>query len=117
MVRDIDYIRELLLEIEQHEDPLYMHVLTGSSSKQDRIKYFHLKLLSDVGMLEETGSRGGVFRMTNYGYDFVETIRHEDMWNEITSAASDAGGVNLGILAEVSKELIAKELRIRLGIG
>ncbi len=117
MKRDNDLIRSLLLEIEAAEDAIFLCVLTDGSTDDERRSYYHLKLLVDAGMLEETGRFGGSFRMTNYGHDFIEAIRSESIWRDVKSVVATVGGATLGIMSDIAKTYISAEVNKHLGIG
>lgn len=110
MKRDDDLIRRLMLDIEASTDAIHLHSLTLGASEEDRRVYYHLQLLNDAGFLDETGKHGGVFRMTNSGHDFVETIRNDTIWNKTKKAAESASGVTLGILKDIAVGYIKQEL-------
>ncbi len=117
MKRDNDLIRSLLLEIEAHDDAIFLCVLTDGSPDDERRSYYHLKLLVDAGMLEERGKFGGSFRMTNYGHDFIEAIRSESIWNDVKGVVATVGGATLGIMADIAKTCITAEINKHLGVG
>lgn len=115
MVRDDDLLRALLIEIEADPDPLFMFSIDHGSSDEERIKYFHLRLLVDAGFLEETGRNGtsrigGVFRMTMQGHDFLILIRRDDNWGKVKAAGARLGGASLRMLGEIAYALAAYAL-------
>jgi hypothetical protein len=71
MKRDDDLIRDLLLKMEESDDSDYVCSLTMGSEPEEEREYFHLQLLGDAGYVLETGRHGGVFRVTNQGYDYL----------------------------------------------
>lgn len=116
MVRDDDLLRALLIEIEADPDPLFMFSIDHGSSDQDRIRYYHLRLLVDAGFLEETGRNGtsrigGVFRMTMQGHDFLILIRRDDNWGKVKAAGARLGGASVRMLGEIAYALAKAKLR------
>jgi hypothetical protein len=109
--RSDDMLRDLMLEIEDYEDAIYLHDALIGSTVEDRIKYFHLKLLVDAGYLEETGRHGGAFRMTNAGHDFVALIRSEGAWSAVKATAATIGGASVRMLGEIAYALAKEKLR------
>jgi hypothetical protein len=81
------------------------------ATPQDRIKYFHLRLLADAGFLEESGRSGGVFRMTNAGHDFLSVIRSDTAWARTKEAARPLMGASLGMLRDIALGYARQSLR------
>ena len=102
MRRDDDLIRKLMLDFEAQEDPLLVHIPELDPEDDAEKVYHHLKLLSDAGLLEESGAGGGIFRMTNAGHDFCGAVRDDTIWNKTVTAASAVPGVGLGLLRDIS---------------
>lgn len=115
MKRDDDLIRNLMLEIEDRPDPLYVFPQFMSMSKEDLAKYYHLRLLTDEGLLQETGKTGGIFRMTSKGHDFVAAIRGDTVWAKTKEAAGHVAGVSLSMMKDIALGYVRQELT-KLGI-
>lgn len=116
MKRDDDFIRSLLLKMEESEDSDYVAALTLDSSPEEEREYFHLQLLSDAGYVLETGRNGGVFRLTNQGCDYLNTIRDSEIWNKTKTVAKGVGGGTFDIIKDIATALIKAELKARLGL-
>ena len=99
MRRDDDLVRKLMLDFEDQDDPL-MVVTMGDDEDGERV-YYHMKLLADAGLLEESGRSGGVFRMTNAGHDFCAAIRDDTIWRKTKDASASVAGVSLGIMKDI----------------
>ena len=125
MKRDMDYIRELLLEIEGGRD--YFETLSKNETdvlgietdeSLDEIagkkRALHLDLLAEAGLIRLThvGGGGGYYveRPTWDGYEFIETMRDPTIWSRTKGAAGKAGGVGFGVLLEIGKSLVKGEL-------
>lgn len=115
MKRDDDLIRELMLKMEDHPDPIYLLSPHLGSPMVDRISYYHLRLLADEGMLEETGKTGGSWRMTMKGHDFVAVIRDESIWGRSKGALAGVGGFTISMLKDVATGYVRQKLA-ELGI-
>lgn len=61
MKRDDDLIRELLIEIEAHDDAYFICTNDKGSGDEERLRHYHLVLLTDAGMLEQRGKFGSTF--------------------------------------------------------
>lgn len=110
MKRDDDLAREILLEIEAHDDPLYVCALHSGSDQAERIRYYHLRLLVDAGFLEESGKQGGVFRITNAGHDFLALTRQSEAWEATKAGARMLGGASLQMLLRVAEGYALRKL-------
>ena len=116
MRRDDDKIRDLMLKIEAHHDPIYHYNICRDSPKEDREVYYHLQLLCDAGFLEETKAHSGAFRMTNAGHDFVGFMHDDGLWAKMKShATSVAPRYGLKLLFEIGDTVVRQKL-IELGI-
>jgi hypothetical protein len=116
MKRDDDLIRDLLLKMEESDDSDYVCSLTMGSEPEEEREYFHLQLLGDAGYVLETGRHGGVFRVTNQGYDYLNTIRDGEIWNKTKVAVKGVGGGTFDIIKDIATALIKAELKARLGL-
>ncbi|OYU52080.1 MAG: hypothetical protein CFE27_08760 [Alphaproteobacteria bacterium PA1] len=116
MKRDDDLIRCLLLKMEESEYSDYVCSLTIGSEPEEEREYFHLQLLSDAGYVLETGHHSGVFRLTNQGYDYLNTIRDGEIWNKTKVAAKGVGGGTFEIIKDIATAYIKAELKLRLGL-
>ena len=108
MTRDEDYIREMLLEIESHQDSLYpiLDVLD-----RDDKKYHHAQLLCDGGFLLRESKH--MYRLTSKGHDYIAAIRDPKIWDKIKKKTAELFSVvTTSSLSEVAKE-VAKEVFIR----
>lgn len=115
MRRDDEMIRKLMLKIEEDPQPLYLHILTMNCSSQHRLEYYHLRLLTDEGFLEETGKHGGTFRMTMKGHDFVAMVRSDTIWVKTKEAAGQLSGFSVSFLKDIAAGYIRQEI-LKLGI-
>lgn len=116
--RDDDLVRRLLLDIEASSEPIHLFALHMNMTADERTTYYHLKLLADAGFLEETGARGGTFRITNAGHDFLAAIRDEGSWGKVKAASRALGGVGLGMLKEIGLGYLrAKAVEMGVPLG
>lgn len=115
MERNDDMIRQLLLDIEAQPDPLYLMPLHLGMTPEERVRYYHMRLLVDAGMLEESGKAGGVFRMTNAGHDFLALTRQSQAWEAVKAAAAKLGGASVKMLLQIA-EGIARQKLVDMGI-
>ena len=104
MKRDEDYIREMLLEIENHENSLYpiLNVLD-----RDDKKYHHAQLLCDDGFLLRESEQ--MYRLTSKGHDYIAAIRDPKTWDKIKKKTSEIFSiVTTSVLSEVAKDFFIR---------
>ena len=110
MRRDNDYLRDLLREMVEDDD--YLHAL-GGALEDDEKREYHLDLLVDAGLLQESNS--GVYRVTNYGQDFYALTLKSDVWEKAKNAAAAVGGGTLQVLFSVAEGYVKQKL-VELGV-
>lgn len=102
MKRDLDRIREILLEVESAK-PLQELSYNGD------IDCHQIRLLEDAGFVkaeiyeDSEGISAEVERMTSQGYDFLDSIRNATTWEKVKERVrSTVGSVSLSVLSEVA---------------
>jgi len=114
MKRDNDFIRELLFEMEAQDDLVMVAPLFMGASEEETKRHHHAQLLCDAGLFQKEGN--GTYRMTNQGYDYLESIRSPKVWEKAKAGASAIGGATLGIMGELALAYLKQEARDTLGI-
>ncbi|MGI5873506.1 MAG: DUF2513 domain-containing protein [Bacillota bacterium] len=104
MKRDIDLLRDILLQIENA--PAGKSIddsdIAGSEYDPDIIRY-HIKLLYDAELIEghEIPMAGSalpgyvISSLSSDGFDFLDAIREKTTWEKIKSKACAAGSLSL----------------------
>ncbi|EAQ14318.1 DUF2513 domain-containing protein [Maritimibacter alkaliphilus] len=115
MKRDDELIRSLLFEFEAAEDWLLVEPSFLGASRADRTRIGHINLLCDAGFMTQVGN--GTFRLTNSGYDYLEAVRSDTVWNKTKEGASKLGGATLGMMFDLAKAYIKQEAAEKLGIN
>ncbi len=103
-----------MTEIESDPNPIFVASNTHSSTPLERQRYYHLRLLADEAMLEETGKYGGSFRMTSKGHDFVAAVRDDTIWRKTKDAAGQVAGASLSMLGDIAIGYLRQKL---IGLG
>jgi hypothetical protein len=112
MKRDLDLMREILLTIEASNGPVYLP-LPADPPRPPGDVALQVQLLKDAGYIQAEFSPiresldivGAIIRMTNSGYDYLDTVRNPKVWNETKSVLEKIGG---SAALEVVKEIAAK---------
>lgn len=102
MKRDVDLIRQLLLEIERGGAEFPPDELgSGDCRHEDRIHY-HVRLAIDAGLVKETNRTSGgrpCLRLTCAGHEFLDLCRDDVRWREAKWVVQEhTGGLSLNIL-------------------
>jgi hypothetical protein len=141
MKRDLELIRNILIHIEENigyrgqfdfstkysvtnlpTSPLIIYVPDYVESKEEFLLY-HLDLLYESGMfmdgiqkLQALGSISAHFSnisLSSKGHDFLASIRHKDIFQQIKDATKNTGG---NFTLELIKTLGTKFLEKKLGL-
>jgi len=114
MPRDDDFIRALLLEAEESNEPYLMALMTMNPDPEDLKRHVHAELLCDAGFFEAVND--GVYRITNQGHDYAQVIRNDDIWKKTKDGAAEVGGVTLGIMKDIAVAYVKQQATEKLGI-
>ncbi|MCD1621075.1 DUF2513 domain-containing protein [Salipiger manganoxidans] len=113
MKRDDELVKQLLIEMEDSTEAVHFYGLSDPDEADGgERKYYHLRLMQDAGLVEESGRHGCNWRMTNAGHDFVGLIRDAGMWAKMKErAAQVVPSYGLKLLYEVGHALARQKLR------
>jgi hypothetical protein len=104
MKRDMDLIRQLLLDIEGDRP-----CIPKDGFDEDTVAK-HFELLVEAGLIKGTvheNDQQGVYRvdvdrLTWQGYEFLDSARNEEMWDKArTVAAKSTGSISFEVLKTV----------------
>lgn len=118
MKKDIDFIRELLINIEGADKPLELGQLLEIEPDINKLA-FHFDLLEHSGLIEGSITRayGGdvvhlkINGLTMTGFNFLDCIRSPQIWSKAKETIQKAvGTVTLETLAVFCNELAKKVL-------
>lgn len=121
MKRDLELIRNILLNIESSsKNRIYISDLTDDEGMAPIIS-LHIELLLDCNYLEATPIKTMgchyqqfiIHRMTSQGYDYLDNIRDEKVWQK---TKSQIGKVSSSVSLEVIKTVSSKIILGMLGI-
>jgi Hypothetical protein (DUF2513) len=114
MKRDNDFIRNLLTEIEESDQPFFVASLLLNPTPEEMKKHQHAELMCDAGLLLTVNK--GVYRMTNQGHDFLAAIRNDTIWQKTKSNAASVGGVTLSVLKDIAVAVLKNEISSKTGL-
>jgi hypothetical protein len=115
--RDMDYVRELLLQVEgdpRFDGTTWFTMTPDESSdehSQEELGY-HLALLVEVGFLRGDLGFGtpSISKLTWAGHEFLDDIRDAGIWGKTKERISGLTSVSLAVIAEIAKAEIKKKL-------
>lgn len=116
MKRDNDFIRNLLFEMEEFDDIVMEIPWDISSNAEEKKRYHHAQLLCNAGFFQEIEPDSGVYRMTSQGYDYLESIRSNNIWEKTKAATAEINGATLGIMGDLARAYLKQELKAKLNI-
>ena len=119
MKRDLDLVRQILLQIEAL--PAGPAAQYRMSEIEDPVLLAHLELLIDAGLVNgkiarSHGARGDVISVTGLtwqGHEWVEMVRSQSVWNETKSTLTERASA---MTFELTKEVAGRILRARLAL-
>jgi hypothetical protein len=130
MKRDMDLVRQLLLDIEAaEEDAPSMADLIGSPLDEVEIdvreKYaYHLKMLVEqaglVTGIDASSMSGGDWlnlQLTWQGHDFLANTKDSHVWKKTKAGIEKIGGASWEIVVGVAKEYAKQEAGKLLGLS
>jgi hypothetical protein len=121
VARNMDLFRTILLMASEQDDKMVSPRMMQVPGYEEYMVARHIRLLEDAGFVEanilnvegQGDLRGMVERVTNQGYDFLDSIRDESVWNRTQEfVKSKGGGFTLGMLAAVAEGFVKQRLGI-----
>lgn len=94
MKRDMDLIRTILIEIEDHENPRAEVPIKAPGYSPDQITY-HLGLLYEAGLINAlhashlSGERWIPQSLTWQGHEFLDAARNDTVWQKLKAEIKD----------------------------
>ena len=121
MKRDMETVRQLLLEIEELESASNHGVLVVEGLEQPNVDY-HLMLLNDHGLITwanflQDPDCGGTFfdlRMTWAGHEFLDDARNEGAWQQVRELIRDKDVKNVSF--SILSQLLSRQVAASFGL-
>lgn len=117
MKRDIDIIRNILLQVENSTN---INGVKSEDLVQDStIHAYNFKLLVEEEYLhgKDITTYGSKFvpemfnvNLSMLGHDFLDATRDDGVWQEVKSKATTIGSWTMGVLLEIAKVVIAGKI-------
>lgn len=121
MKRDLDLFRAILFRLESlntYQHRIQLQNFSDLAPDWDTL-VLHFELLRDSGFIEcldnsTMSSRNFIIiRMTNQGYDYLDAIRSDSVWQSVKEKLSSVGGsASSELISQIAHSLI----KVTLGI-
>ncbi len=116
MKRDMDLIREILLQVEQSTDVSRLEIEVGDIDKI--VIGYHQHIIIDAGLAEgvdqtnlgDTNPQAKIASLTWKGHEFLDAARDPSTWENAKDRAGKVGGVSLQVMTSILTELIKEKL-------
>lgn len=106
MRREMDKVRNLLLALEERQQPYFMMMnpmlLGGIDNAGEMVEY--ILLLKSGELLEEQPRNA--YRITWKGHEFIDSIRDPEIWRKTKEGASKVGSWSLKLLGDMASGFI-----------
>ncbi|MFL5620216.1 MAG: DUF2513 domain-containing protein [Gemmatimonadaceae bacterium] len=120
MKRDLDLVRQLLLQIEAL--PAGPPAQYPTREIEDPVLLAHFELVIAAGLVNgniarSQGARGDVISISGLtweGHEWIEMVRSQTVWNETKAALLESAGA---MTYELTKDVASKLLRARLAVS
>src|SRR5215203_4905572 len=119
MKRDMDLVRDLMLEIEAFNGNAlrrdYLPLKPRFAEVDKHVLDFHIHLLEGAGFIkmwpydEMSKSSWVIKHLTWDGCEFLETVRDDEVWKTTKSGAKTVGNFGLQTILEIGKGIVAKK--------
>ena len=113
MRRDLDYLRNMLAELEEADEYIFPLGLSGGPGGDPKLDY-HVALATDEGLLLKT--QPGIYRMTAKGHDFLDHTRDKDVWEKSKTAVGHLKNHSITMLMNVAEGFVRAKLREATGL-
>ncbi|MBY3122632.1 DUF2513 domain-containing protein [Rhizobium laguerreae] len=119
MKRDMDLVRDLLLQIEEFDQGFGGDVEIEVGDHEPQVIAEHLRLLLEARLIEGDAVPDDQYaldhivptRLTWSGHDFLDSVRDPEIWRKTKEGALSAKGFTLDLLRDLAKGFIKNRLK------
>ena len=125
MKRDMDLLRAILMFAEE-QVPAARFKSCEPSDFQDNFPDLdrdtlceHIRLLEEAAYLKKVAwsmDGASISGLTMVGFDYLDTVRDDEIWRKAKAGAKDAGGFTLDLLGDLAKGLIKTQIKRATGV-
>ncbi|MCL4555229.1 MAG: DUF2513 domain-containing protein [Actinobacteria bacterium] len=121
MKRDMDFVRKVLMTVEASDDSVFDASKLVDGEHNVAFVLHHIELLRDAGYIEAAvsyyksgGGQALVKRITWEGYEYLDVVRNDTVWNRTKSWVANTVGSTSFELFKMAAVEVTKEM---LGFG
>jgi hypothetical protein len=112
MQRDLDLIRDILLQVEKLPCPAHWYEIAIPGRSREQLCY-HAKLAHDAGLIEARFLTGStiftVHRLTNEGHEFLDAARENTIWKRAKETVASSTGILTVVAPKTALTLIVQK--------
>jgi hypothetical protein len=112
MQRDMDLIRDMLLQVEKLPCSVQWYEIALAGRSREELCY-HAKLAHDAGLIEARFLPGTtifmVHRLTNEGHEFVDAAREPTIWKRAKETVLNTAGTLTVVALETALKLVVQQ--------
>ena len=114
MKRDLDLIREILLQVEERKDSNTLGLVDVEGRSRDEV-CGHVQMLEGAGFVDGASyeSVPMIVRLTWEGHDFLDSVRDDSVWSAVKKKLTAVGG---STSIDVLKALVTQVVKGKLGL-
>jgi len=124
MKRDMDYVRDLLLRIEELTEPNLADLALQEADEDEAQKLaYHIRMMiEEVGLVRgiEAGSHSGTnwlnINLTWQGHEYLDDVRDPEVWKQAKAGAEKFGGLSFELFGALAKGLVKQQIKKRTGV-
>ncbi|MCJ2165600.1 MULTISPECIES: DUF2513 domain-containing protein [unclassified Pseudodesulfovibrio] len=117
MKRNMDLVRSLLFELEEHPDGYSPDNIEVDGYSEEEVGY-HFLLMVEAGLIEgeeisDLGSSSPSampIRLTWYGHDFLDASRDSKRWKKAQGIFAKLGGVTMDVAVKILTDLMSQQV-------
>ena len=117
MQRDMDLVRAILLEVEQHQEPQAPFEVQAHGYSPEQIAY-HVRLLAEAGYIDaiDFGDDWQPKSLNWSGHEFLDATRNAGIWQKVKAELKDRGGSLLfSLIQQLALKLAAAQFGLSSG--
>ena len=115
MKREMDLIRQILLEVERQPFTGKVIELGIEDHSSEEVSY-HIMLLQEAGLIEAVNLSSHTnliwkpVRLTWQGYEFLEAVKDDARWNRVKDIMGNAGGYVFEVAKAIAVALLKDQI-------
>ena len=120
MKRDMEFVRGILLAIEECDENGYScldtkiseHLIKEGYNHDRNLLFGHCRIMEEAGLIRfnDRGRHLFALKLTWEGHEFLSDVKDKNVWDQVKEVVSKRDGISFAVLktivTEISKQLI-----------